>query len=376
MAWELVQAITTGIDEPAEGAELAWAEERFHGEELTPARDDDWPAFPRAALAQAELDVATLAVVDPENGAPLAVTDYTSAPTVPPPPPGGAYLRRYDAPDFDRAYLYFHPAYEGRTVRADYRYYDAAAAPHAFVAAGDALYFTTAAGARWWRLDDAGVASLGWVKPSATAVNDVTAGDGGELWALAAPDGLLARFARRPSGYLDVEGVELPGLTYLGELAQATAAVTWLEPRGAFHFGTPRRDAVELPRPAVLTVAAEVAPAPAAVVELSYLGGVVRAGAGPVTYAFTNRLVTSRAHAQLLCEDLAQRFDAAQATATVEVADEYYAAPGTLVRAALGARDGAPAWYRVTAARRDPSRRTARLELTPVASPGAEVNAG
>ncbi len=371
MSWQAIFTATAGIDEPAEGAELSWAEKELVGEELTVAYDDDWPACPRLALSHGDVARTSLSVTAAATRLEFDVEDYTEEPTVPVPPRAKVYVRGREGRDYDETSLYFNPAHRGKRVVVNYNYYLPAAPFHAFAVAESRLYFCEEGTAKWFGYDGEEVAAAGWLRAGANGASAVATGDG--CWALISPGDLLGRYGREFSAYLDVRGVELPGLEYLGLLCQAFGTTAALLPAGEFVFGAPAAvGVVRVPAAAVLSVGAEVAAARDISVELSYRGGRVRAGEGRPTYYYDNRLITSRGHAQIICERLRRRLEEEGACLRLEVTEDYYVAPGALVNLSLGARRGARL-YRVVAARRDLVKRSVQLRLVASATATTEV---
>lgn len=369
MGWEKIFTATAGIDEAEEGAELDWAERDFHGEELAPARDDEWPACPRATLREGDVDRASLRVVAAATGLALEVVDLDDALAVPVPPRTKVFARAHEGSDFDRTRLYFHPDYEGATVYADYRYWPTGADFHGF-AAGERLEFAERGSGRWFTWDGLAAAPAGKVKPGEPGVGATAAGDSGEVWALTAAGSLLARRGRVFAGCLDVAGVELAGREWLGLLAQACCATAALSPDGVFSFGAGSGAPVRrIFWSSVRDVRMDAAPAPALRVELTYRGGRVAAGEGPATCSYDNRLITSKAHAQLVCDWLAARLAGEGDVLTLVVGEECAAAPGSALRFALGPgrEEGL---FRVLAAARDFARYTAELKLVRITTRG------
>lgn len=357
MTWELVHIFRAGIDEPAEGAELEWAGRAFHGEELTPAAGAT-PASPASvSLSQSYCDRDTLVVRVAATGRALVVLDRTGEPTPGFPAPGEVVVRGEDGPAGDETRLYFHPSLAGQQIWADYQYYAAGAAPHGFVVVAGTLAFALAGGGKWFRVEGDAAVPAGVVKVGeAEGVVAAVAGEAAEVWALTAPSSLLARWARAFSGYVDVAGVELSGLEFLGALAQATDARVGCDAAGRFIFagegGLAPEAPVTIPWGGVYSVTSAPAPPGSVRVELNYRGGKVAAGpeAG-VRYIFRNELITSQGHAQIICDRLAARLAAARSALTVVVKSDYYLGPGAVVSLALGSAKAART-YRVLAARR------------------------
>lgn len=362
MGWEKVYTITATVDEPAEGAELDWEEETLHGEQLVAAYDDVWPACPRARLREEAVDSSSLKVVVAASRLELAVSDYTNDATIPIPPPGDAYLRRHEGPSYNETYLYVNPAYDGLTLCADYHYYPAGGEVQAFMATDDYLYFAIAAGGKWKAWDGEIVSAEGVIKPGEDGLTSALKDLAGDVWALTNPSGILARRGRYWSGYLEIEGIGIPGRAYLGELAQAAATAVALKVTGRLVFGAPACTTfLEIPPEGILAIKTTATTTGKCAVELVYRGGRVRSGTSTQTYRFDNTLITSRAHAQILCDDLAARIDAGGESLTVAVMESYYSPPGTLVR--LAAPENNRAVYRVSGTRRDLANGLVELRL-------------
>jgi len=373
VGWEKIYTVTGPIDEPQEGAELDWEKETLHGEELVAAYDDEWPACPRVLLREGTLEPASLGITLAASRTALAITDYTDNAAVPVPPIGRAYVRRREGPSYDEARIYVNPAYVGLTLRADYHYYPKAGGVRILLVAADRLFFATAEVGKWRAWDGTTTTERGVVKPGEDGPAFLTGGSGGQAWGLTKRGGILARWGCEWSGWLEINGVEMAGFAYLGVLAQAAGASVNLTPSGRLVFGSLETvRVVDLPREGVLKTEAELAAPATCAVELTYHGGRVRSGEGGWVYRFDNTLVTSRSHAQTLCDDLAGRLEVETVAIKVTATDRYYCPPGALVRLESVARKSI--FYRVAAARRDFTNATVELSLRAVShTPDGEV---
>jgi hypothetical protein len=241
----------------------------------------------------------------------------------------------------DEAWLVFHPAMANRDVWVRYSYWSRELHISHFADSEGQVYACEAGSGKWLKYLPATKSCelVSQVKAGGTGiVMQPVADNSGNIWAITSPGGLLAKFGRSHSGHVETADFKDANFAAaVAELAQSHNAITFSDPAGNFHFA-PRaasRNAVRYLSPEeILMPGVDVQYQPGTEsVRIDYHGGSVGKGRTSRELRLNLGLVASRAHAQMVCDELFAAANAGKITLNCVF----------LPDVALGSRMGIPA---------------------------------
>jgi hypothetical protein len=251
------------------------------------------------------------------------------------------YLCRNLGEGRDEAWLVFHPAIANRDIWVRYSYWSRELHISHFAESEGQVYACEAGSGKWLKYLPATKSCelVSLVKAGGAGIlSQPTTDDAGNIWAITTPGGLLAKFGRTHSGH--VEAADFKDANFaaaVAELAQSHDAITFSDPAGNFHFA-PRaasKGAIRylLPDEILMPgVNMEYQPGTEST-RIDYHGGSVGKGKTSRELRLNLGLVGSRAHAQIVCNELFVAANAGKITLNCVL----------LPDVALGIRVGIPA---------------------------------